>query len=137
MKGAAIPSNVWERSGFWRGAAAAGSAASGATDEACAALAVGGMVGAGDAAGGAEDRDGSGAAMPISVFDRSEFDALGRTLGELGAAALGGAEARSGVATGGGAEARTAGAGAGSAPQSVSMSSVDGGMDGGVGARGG
>ncbi len=135
--GAAIPINVCERSGLWRGTAAADSGVGGATDKGGAPLAVGATDGVSDAGGGAEERDGSGAAMPMSVFERSGFEAWGRTPGVARVAATGGAEARAGVAGGSGAEAGTGGVGAGSAPQSVSMSSVEGGMDGGVGARGG
>ena len=136
-KGVANPINVWERSGLWRGTVAADSGAAGATEEGVAALAVGATDGVSEAAGGAEERDGSGAAIPMSVFERSGFEAWGRTLGVACAVATGGAEARAGAAGGGGAEVGTGGDGAGSAPQSVSMSSVEGGMEGGVGARGG
>lgn len=107
---------------------------------------------------------GTGAAIPISVFERSGLvrfgrapgmgvasgEAEGRAMGVL--VAEGGAEARAGGAddgdaatcgAAGGAEdttgwlaTATGGVGALGAPQSVSMSSVDGGIDGGVDDKG-
>jgi hypothetical protein len=142
-KGVAMPIRVCERSGFCRINAGAGSFAG-----------VGGSItteggGAEAGAGGAEGRAGTGTVMPISVFERSGLVVLGR--GVIVADAAGDSDARGGTTDGdgdagagagteacGGATDAGAGVAAAGAPQSVSMSSVDGGMEGGsVRARGG
>jgi hypothetical protein len=143
-----MPISVCERSGLFREPSGAGG-----RDAVTGAGAAGARDSAGDtdAGGGVDGRATMGAAMPMRVFERSEFGAAGRALGaarggmtEVRVGAGGGTEARTGG--GGGTDARggaaLTGAGAtasSSAPQSVSMSSVDGGMDGSVAAdaRGG
>jgi hypothetical protein len=141
-KGVAIPIRVWERSGFCLidGGADALADAGGSTE-----IEADGT----EEGGGAEGRVRIGTAMPMSVFERSGLVVLGR--GVIVADAAGDTDARggttdAGVGAGAGTEAcggaTDAGAAEGvapaGAPQSVSISSVDGGMEGGsVRARGG
>jgi hypothetical protein len=103
-------------------------------------------AGAEAAAGGADDLVGTGTESPISVFERSGLVVLGR--GVITADAAGAADGRgaadgdalgaAGMTDTGAAAMGAAGDEAAGPPQSVSMSSVDGGTEGnGAFARGG